>query len=86
MSETKKRLIFEKAQIWFNHLKSTILLLSLATIFFLILVIVKTENQRNALFKNVCEDPLFKGHDPHCLKDIQTREHWWQHVYAAFKN
>lgn len=78
--------MFKAVEIWFGHLKSTLLLLSLGTIILLLFVLAKTENQRNALYKYECEDPLFKSHDIKCLKNIETREHWWQHVYAAFKN
>ncbi len=79
MSEQKKDTLWDQ-------LKSTILLLALTTIVVLLAALAKTENQRYALYKYECEDPLFKSHDVKCLEQIHTREHWWQHVYAAFKN
>jgi hypothetical protein len=45
---------------------------------------VNAENQRNALISKQCRDPVFKTElDKSCLRTVQSREHWWQHLSYA---
>jgi len=46
--------------------------------------LVRTENQRYALFVGMCSDPIApKGP---CLAHVQTRTNWLWHLYYAFQN
>jgi len=69
-----------------NQWKSVILVFALGAIVWLSIALVQTENQRNAAMSGVCIDPNFKNQDEKCLKYIETRKHWWQHLQYALTN
>jgi hypothetical protein len=59
----------------------------LGLIFWLSLALLNAENQRNALITKQCADPIFKGElDRKCLRTVQSREHWWQHLTYALSH
>ena len=66
-----------------NQWKTLLLVLALGLIIWLSIALVLTENQRNAMATGICIDPIFKNQDPKCLKFIQSRDHWWQHMQYA---
>ncbi|KQZ43911.1 hypothetical protein ASD58_21345 [Duganella sp. Root1480D1] len=56
-------------------------------VFWLVLAVVNAENQRNALANMQCRDRVFKEEiDRQCMLSVQSREHWWQHLYYAMKH
>lgn len=74
--------LFEWAYI--NHVAWTLAVLALGFIFWLVIALANAENQRNALMTGQCADRVFKGEiDKKCLRTVQSREHWWQHVSYA---
>lgn len=77
--------LFEWAYI--NHLAWSLALVFLGLIFWLCLALVNAENQRNALMTKQCMDPVFKTElDKKCLRTVQSREHWWQHLTYALSH
>ena len=65
-----------------NHLAWSLLVLALGLIFWLLITLSNTENQRYALITKACQDRVFAAElDMHCLSLVRSREHWWQHVY-----
>jgi hypothetical protein len=46
--------------------------------------LVRTENQRYALFAGMCTDPI-RPKTP-CLEKVETRTGWWWHLYYALQN
>ena len=61
-----------------------LLALALGMSAWLALAVVRAENQRNALITRACADPVVKGEvDAKCLANIQSRQHWWQHLGHA---
>lgn len=74
--------LFEWAYI--NHLAWSLAVLALGLVVWLTIALSNAENQRNALATKQCADPIFKGEiDKKCLRSVQSREHWWQHVSYA---
>lgn len=74
--------LFESSAV--NHWAWSSLVLALGFIVWLCIALVNAENQRNAVMRNLCPDPLFKGAlDARCLATVQSRQHWWQHVSYA---
>jgi len=74
--------LFEWAYI--NHLAWSIAVVALGMLVWLTLALSNAENQRYALLTKQCADPVFKGElDKKCLRSVQSREHWWQHVGYA---
>lgn len=63
--------------------KNVLLALALAAIMLLGSALVRTENQRYALQGGMCIDPVLKIADLVCLKSVQTRTHWWWHLFYA---
>lgn len=45
--------------------------------------LVRTENQRYALFLGMCSDQVTKLS---CLERTETRTGWWWHFYYALQN
>jgi hypothetical protein len=77
--------LFEWAYI--NHLAWSLVVVFLGLIFWLCVALVNAENQRNALMTKQCMDPVFKTElDKKCLRTVQSREHWWQHLTYALTN
>ena len=81
--ETRPREFFgEKSTT--NHLAWSLLILLCALAFWLVLALTAAENQRYALQTRVCQDRVFPTElDTACLKQVKSREHWWQHVGHA---
>ena len=70
-----------------NHLPWSLLTLLCAMAFWLVLALTAAENQRYALQTRVCQDRVFPAElDTACLKQVRSREHWWQHVGHALVN
>lgn len=77
--------LFEWAYI--NHVAWSLVVVLLGFVFWLVVALANAENQRYALMTKKCEDPMFKGEiDKKCLRTVDSREHWWQHVSYALKN
>ncbi|RZT04519.1 hypothetical protein SAMN05216319_3696 [Duganella sp. CF402] len=77
--------LFEWAYI--NHVAWSLAIVFLGLIFWLSVALVNAENQRNALITKQCMDPVFKTElDKKCLRTVQSREHWWQHLTYALTN
>lgn len=81
--ETRPREFFgEKSTT--NHLPWSLLILLTALAIWLALALAAAENQRYALQTKACQDHVFPTEiDTACLKQIKSREHWWQHVGHA---
>lgn len=68
----------------FNHLAWSLLAIALGLICWLLIALTNAENQRNALIGKACQDRVFPTEiDMACLARVDTRAHWWQHVYYA---
>ena len=82
-SRPKEENLFETSNV--NHVAWSLALLFLLTTIWLGIALVNAENQRHALAKNMCPDPVFKtGVDKKCLVTVRSRDHWWEHlVYGA---
>jgi hypothetical protein len=77
--------LFEWSHI--NHVAWSLVIVFMGLIFWLCLALVNAENQRNALISKQCRDPVFKTEvDKKCLRSVQSREHWWQHLTYAMSN
>jgi len=81
--ETRPREFFgEKSNT--NHLAWSLLVVLLALVFWLIVALSAAENQRYALETKACQDRVFPTEiDTSCLKQVKSRDHWWQHVGHA---
>ena len=81
--ETRPREFFgEKSNT--NHLAWSVLVVLLALAFWLAVALAATENQRHALATKACQDRVFPAEiDTSCLKQVKSRDHWWQHVGHA---
>lgn len=67
-----------------NHLAWSLLAVAVLVIAWLTIALINAENQRNAYASGLCKDPLFKNEvEALCLKSVDTREHWWQHIGYA---
>lgn len=81
-SQPKESDLFETSTV--NHLAWSLLVIAIGVIFWFALALVNAENRRNAYASNACPDPVFKGAvDPHCMVNVQSREHWWEHLTYA---
>lgn len=77
--------LFEWAYI--NHIAWSLVVVLTGLVFWLVVALANAENQRYALMTKKCEDPMFKGEiDKKCLRTVESRDHWWQHVTYALKN
>ena len=77
--------LFEWAYI--NHVAWSLVVVFLGLILWLSVALINAENQRNALITKQCADPIFKGElDKKCLRNVQSREHWWQHLTYALNH
>lgn len=81
--ETRPREFFgEKSKT--NHLAWSLLVILLALAFWLGVALAAAENQRYALQTGVCQDRVFPAEiDTACLKQVKSRDHWWQHLGHA---
>lgn len=81
--ETRPREFFgEKSNT--NHLAWSLLVVLLALAFWLVVALAAVENQRYALETKACQDHVFPTEiDTSCLKQVKSRDHWWQHVGHA---
>ena len=67
-----------------NHLAWSLLVIVLALAFWMVVALAAAENQRHTLETGVCQDHVFPSEiDTACLKQVRSREHWWQHVGHA---
>jgi hypothetical protein len=74
--------LFEVSTI--NHWAWSSLVLTLGFAIWLVIALVSAENQRYAMEIGKCQDPVFKGSiDKRCLGTVQSRDHWWEHLYFA---
>jgi hypothetical protein len=74
--------LFEVSTI--NHWAWSGLVLTLGLAIWLAIALINAENQRYAMEIGKCQDPVFKGSiDKRCLETVQSREHWWDHLYFA---
>ncbi len=74
--------LFEVSTI--NHWAWSSLIVALGFICWLAIALVTAENERYAIVSGKCLDPVFKGAiDMRCLETVHSREHWWEHLYAA---
>jgi hypothetical protein len=46
--------------------------------------LVRTENQRYAMFVGMCAGPVVPNGA--CLAKVETRTSWWWHLYYALQN
>ncbi|MHA4870261.1 hypothetical protein ACXZ1M_21440 [Duganella sp. PWIR1] len=77
--------LFEWAYI--NHVAWSLVIVFLGLILWLSVALVNAENQRNALATKQCRDPIFKTEiDKKCLRTVQSRDHWWEHLSYALGN
>ncbi|MGK5036687.1 hypothetical protein [Janthinobacterium sp. LB3P118] len=81
--ETRPREFFgEKSNT--NHLAWSLLVVLLALVFWLVVALAAAENQRYALATKACQDRVFPTEiDTSCLKQVKSRDHWWQHLGHA---
>lgn len=81
--ETRPREFFgEKSTT--NHLAWSLLIILVALAAWLAAALATAENQRYALETRACQDHVFPTEiDTACLKQIKSREYWWQHVGHA---
>ena len=74
--------LFEVSTI--NHWAWSSLIVALGFVCWLAIALVTAENERYAMLTGKCQDPVFKGSiDKACLETVHSREHWWEHLYAA---
>lgn len=79
-SSAKDEDLFETSYV--NHVAWSIAVVALGLIVWLSVALVRAENQRYALEKGMCQDPVFKGAvDQPCLKLARSRDHWWEHLW-----
>ena len=70
---------------YYVHWAWAIVVVLVGVVFWLCVALVNAENQRYALMTNKCQDPVFKGSiDQQCLLKVNSREHWWQHLWYGF--
>ncbi|MBQ5948443.1 hypothetical protein [Massilia sp. ST3] len=81
-SRPREEELFETSS--FNHLAWSLAAFFAGVAIWLAIALVNAENQRYALMTNKCPDPLFKGGiDKDCLVLVQSRDHWWEHLWFA---
>jgi hypothetical protein len=74
--------LFEWAYI--NHVAWSLALVLAGLVVWLSVALVNAENQRFALITKQCQDKVFNTEiDKKCLRTVQSREHWWQHLGYA---
>lgn len=77
--------LYERSYI--NHIAWSAVVVALGVILWMGLALVNAENQRNALYTKQCADQVFKGEiDKACLRNVHSREHWWQHLAYAMSH
>lgn len=65
-----------------NQVAWTLVVLFAGLAVWLAIALVNAENQRNALMTKRCPDPVFSGEiDVKCIKVINSRPHWWNHLW-----
>ena len=62
---------------------SVALATALVVVVFLLTIIVRIENERYALLIGMCSDKTTGLTDMPCLARVETRTHWWWHVFYA---
>ncbi len=74
--------LFETSNV--NHIAWSLAVAMCFLVVWLGIALVNAENQRYALMTNKCPDPVFKtGIDKTCLYTVQSRDHWWEHLWYA---
>lgn len=74
--------LFEWAYI--NHLAWSLALVLAGVVVWLSVALINAENQRYALVTKRCQDKVFNTEiDKKCLRTVNSREHWWQHLGYA---
>jgi hypothetical protein len=67
-----------------NHAAWSLFVAALFAAVWLAIALVSAENQRYAMERGMCQDPVFKGQiDKPCLQLVRSRDHWWQHLWYA---
>jgi hypothetical protein len=68
-----------------RRLKATTVALAAAllVVVFLLTIIVRIENERYALRTGMCSDKSTGLTDVSCLARVETRTHWWWHLFYA---
>ena len=79
-SRPREEELFETSNV--NHLAWSLVALFAFVTIWLAIALVHAENQRNALVNNLCRDQVFNtGVDTKCLMTVESRDHWWQHLW-----
>lgn len=79
-SRPKEENLFETSNV--NHLAWSLVALFALLSIWLGIALVHAENERHALARNMCPDPVFKaGIDKKCLVTVRSRDHWWEHLW-----
>ncbi|NYE62269.1 hypothetical protein FHW58_003484 [Duganella sp. 1224] len=72
---------------YINHVAWSLVIVFLGLILWMGVALVNAENQRNALINKQCRDQVFKTEvDMKCLRSVQSREHWWEHLGYAMSH
>ncbi len=62
------------------------LLACLAIIVWMTVTIVRVENQRYALQVGLCRDGVGGNTNAACMLHVESRTHWWAHLFYALTN
>jgi hypothetical protein len=77
--------LFETSNV--NQLAWTLVVILTGLVIWLCVSLINAENQRFALASGKCQDQVFKGAiDQRCLAKVESREHWWQHLYFGMSH
>lgn len=77
--------LFETSHV--NQVAWTLVVLLGGLVFWLAIALVNAENQRNALMRKQCADPIFAGEiDQRCMATVHSREHWWEHLWYGLNH
>lgn len=72
--------LFETSRV--NHVAWSLVAAFGLFAFWLCIALINAENQRHALVNNMCRDQVFNtGVDTKCLVTVNSRDHWWQHLW-----
>jgi len=65
--------------------RDIVIVVLLVAITWLTIALVRVENQRYMMSIGGCPNQLGNGLPPNldCVRNAQTRTHWWWHVYYA---
>jgi len=84
-SRPKEEELFETSRV--NHVAWSLAAIFALVAVWLAIALVNAENQRHALATNKCPDMVFKsGVDKACLVTVNSRDHWWEHLWFGVMN